>query len=58
MEIKIEDNAIRIYEDGKEVVGWVISEWEEDSEVVFSIANAIKLALTKPRELKQTIKQK
>jgi len=58
MKIVIETESIRIYKGEKEIVGWIMSEWEEDSEVVFSIANAIKLALTKPRELKQTIKQK
>ena len=56
MKIVIETESIRIYKGEKEIVGWIMSEWEEDSEVVFSIANAIKLALTNPKELEETIK--
>ena len=57
MKIEIKNDAIRIYENENEIVGWVIDEWEEDSEVVFSIANAIKLALTSPKELKDLLKK-
>lgn len=42
--IEITEGAIRIYDaDGKEIVGWVQSEWVEDPEVVYSIANAVRI---------------
>ena len=48
------DDYISIIKNGDpelEVVGWNKSEWEEEPEVVFSIANAIKLSYTNPKEL-------
>lgn len=42
--VKIGDGYIRIYKGKKEIVGWVISEWEENPQVVYSICNAIQLA--------------
>ena len=55
MNIEYTENEIRILENDKEIVMWTKSEWEEDSEIVFSIANAIQLAMTNPKKLKTLI---
>ena len=41
-----EHDAIRIYDpsNNEEIVGWVIDEWIEVPDVVFSIANACNIA--------------
>ncbi len=57
MEVRFTEDSIGIYEGKKEIVYWYINEWEEDSDVVFSIANAIKLAYTDPEELKKLLKK-
>ena len=38
------EDFIRISDKNGEVVFWDIQEWEENSQVVFSIVNAVKLA--------------
>jgi len=38
------EDFIRISDKNGEVVFWDIQEWEENSKVVFSIVNAVKLA--------------
>ena len=57
--IKIEftEDHIRIYEGEKEIVGWVQTEWEEDSNVVFSIVNAVMLACIDIQKLKKILKK-
>jgi len=57
VEVRFTEDSIGIYEGKKEIVYWYINEWEEDSDVVFSIANAIKLAYTDPEELKKLLKK-
>ena len=42
--VEIGGDFIRIYKGKKEIVGWIIDEWKEDPNIVFSICNAIKLA--------------
>ena len=52
MRVKFYDDDITIYDgDGTEVVHWVMGEWIEDPEIVFSIANAIHMMHTDPEEL-------
>ena len=50
--------AIQIVDDEEqdEIVYWDMLEWTEDPEVVFSIANAVRLAYTEPRELVELLK--
>lgn len=43
-QIEFGEDFITISDNKVEVVHWVQNEWEEDPSVVFSIANAIKLA--------------
>ena len=53
LKIKFFTDAIGIYEDGdedKEIAYWTRGEWERDSEVVFSIANAIRLVYENPEK--------
>lgn len=38
------NDYIAIMKGKKEIVGWHEDEWKEDSQVVFSICNAIELA--------------
>lgn len=57
MKIIFTEEDIVIQEhNGKHLVSWNIEEWEEDSNVVFSIANAIHLAHTDPKQLKHLLK--
>ena len=46
VEVRFFDDAIGIYDGDEELVYWTEQEWKEDSDVVFSIANAIHLAHT------------
>jgi hypothetical protein len=55
LEADIQEDYIAIIEDEKEIVGWSSEEWAQDFEVVFSIANAIKLAYTDPIKLKELL---
>lgn len=52
--MKVESSLtyIAIIDNEEEIVGWDEEEWQEDSTVVFSIANAIKLAYTDPDQLR------
>lgn len=50
------EESIHIMDGKDEVVMWTKQEWIDDPEVVFSIANAIKIALAKgPQEVKKII---
>ena len=51
MSIHFSEDYISIQFNGTEIVGWTESEWIEDPQVVFSIANAIHLAYTDPETL-------
>lgn len=42
--VEFGEDFVRISDKKGEVVYWDIQEWEENSEVVFSIVNAVKLA--------------
>lgn len=42
--VEFGDDYIAIHDCKGEVVMWNQSEWEDDSNVVFSIANAVKMA--------------
>lgn len=56
MEVWFEGDEIRIMQNKKEIIMWTKKEWEEDSEVVFCIANAINMAHIAPVALKNLIK--
>jgi hypothetical protein len=57
MKIKFTDESISIHQNNNaEIVYWHIDEWKDNPEIVFSIANAIKLALTNPNKLLKLIK--
>jgi hypothetical protein len=45
---KEEQGFIRIARHSREIMYWELSEWEADPELVFKIAEYIKLALTDP----------
>mgnify|MGYP003307620638 CR=1 FL=1 len=51
LDVDIGSDYVRIYNQKIEICGWTQSEWIEDTEVIKSIYNAIKLAYTKPEEL-------
>jgi len=52
MRIEIEQDHITIFNNqGYEVVHWIEDEWIEDPTIILAIANAIKMAYTKPGEL-------
>ena len=51
LNVEFGEDYIGIYNKEDEVVYWHRDEWEEDSDVVFSIGNAILLATTNPKEL-------
>lgn len=52
-------DAIGIYEDnGDELVYWTEDEWREDSQVVFSIGNAVLMSQTDPDELRRLLMDK
>ena len=55
MKIIFGKDYIQITEGKKEVAYWDIQEWIDEPEIVFSIANAVKLALTDPEKLKELI---
>ena len=46
MPVRVEygKDYIAIFENGNEVIYWDETEWKDDSQVVFSIVNAIELA--------------
>jgi hypothetical protein len=46
---------IQIVDGKRELVYWQEDEWKEDSSVVFSICNAIVLALTRPKKLNKLL---
>ena len=50
MPIEFGEDYIRIYEEGmapdEDIVYWTHEEWKEDPDVVFSIANAVRIAST------------
>jgi len=53
------EESIHIMDGKTEVVMWTKQEWIDDPEVVFSIANAIKIALTdEPQKVAQIIGKK
>jgi hypothetical protein len=56
VEINKELGFIRIFRNDEEVLYWDESEWIEDSEVVFQIANAIDMALTNPEEMDKKLR--
>jgi hypothetical protein len=57
MTVKFTDDSIGIYEGKKEIVYWYKTEWHEDPDLVYSIANAVKLAYTDPEKLKKLLKK-
>ena len=57
MNVVYYDDAIGIQdENGDEFLYWIRDEWEEDSEVVFSIVNAAVLAVSNPDLLRETVR--
>lgn len=55
--VEFGDDYIRIHDkENFELVYWHIDEWIDDPEVVFSIANAVKLAYSDPKLLIKTLK--
>lgn len=46
---------IQITDGKRELVYWHEDEWKKDSGVVFSICNAIVLALTRPKKLNKLL---
>lgn len=55
IDVVIEDDIISINEKGQEIAMWIKDEWVDDPNVVFSIANAIKLAYTNIEKLKEKL---
>ena len=51
LDVDIGSDYVRIHNQKIEICGWTQSEWIEDTEVIKSIYNAIKLAYTNPEEL-------
>jgi len=56
MKVIFYDEGIQIIYGTTEVVYWDIKEWEDDPTIVFSIANAVRLAYTHPDELINLLK--
>jgi hypothetical protein len=54
-EVIVTESSVTILHDNEEIVHWVSDEWEEDSSIVPSIANAIKLAYTDIFELRRLV---
>ena len=52
-----EDYITIIDECDNDVLYWTQAEWEEDSSIVFSIVNAVRLALTCPVTLKEQLNE-
>lgn len=48
--VDFHDDYISIRNKAEEIVGWSKDEWVEDPEVVFSIANAVRIAYGEPNE--------
>jgi hypothetical protein len=57
MEVNFGEDYIEIMDGTDELIYWDIEEWKSDPQIVFSIANAVKLALTDPDELKRIIRE-
>lgn len=59
MKAKVEfgEDYIRIYDTKGEIVYWDEQEWKEEPEVVYSIANAVRLA-ERGRDLRKILKIK
>ena len=56
MRVEIEADGIYITKDnGEEVVMWDEQEWRDDPTVVPAIANAVRLALTNPADLRDKL---
>lgn len=57
LHVEFFEDAIGIYKDafGGELLYWTQQEWEEDPTVVFSIVNAVVMALNDPDELRRKI---
>lgn len=55
VKIEISDDYIAILHHDEEVVGWHQDEWNEDPSIVPSIANAVLLASTNIRLLRETV---
>lgn len=53
--VEISEDLISINEYDYTLVCWSCDEWKEDNSVFLSIANAIKLAYTKPNQLKELL---
>lgn len=51
VEVNREEGFIRIARHSREMLYWEITEWEEDPDVAFVIAEAISTALTNPEEM-------
>ena len=47
IKIQFSEDYIALMDGKHEIVGWHQDEWEEDSQVVFSIVNAVQIGLLK-----------
>lgn len=57
MKVNYGEDYIEIIDNGNELLYWTEAEWQEDSQVVFSICNAVALALTEPEKLRAKLRQ-
>lgn len=55
MKVEIGKDFISVTEGKNEIVYWHEDEWKEDPSIITSIANAIKMAYTNPKELKKKL---
>jgi len=55
VEVIITEDSVTVLHGNEEIVHWVSDEWEEDSSILPSIANAIKLAYTDMIQLRDLV---
>lgn len=55
IEINKDKGYVRIARHSREVLYWEHTEWEENPELVFTITNAINLALTDPNKMDKVL---
>lgn len=58
LKVKFEQDSIGIFEGKKQIVYWYYTEWQEDPNIVYSIANAVLLSQTNPKKLKKLLQIK